>query len=480
MASDAWVFVCVSILAAREEGEGPVKDDVREKGLAEREAVRCRHEAMAGIWGFKKAPVSEKGFQAGEAVQSRGRILLKAVLTLVGGLVVVFAIVVVIIFARELIEDREQAAYLARHEASLVQEEARRLLAEYAEIAFLDSFPPSVRIALQGVPLYARTPQGYYTDLRAHESTWIRYLPVQESTVLRFDFAAEGFLPLSRQVAYYDWFPVRKGDITLQRIFRSIVLTPDTSPRLPYCEEEACEWTVFREIMFREQYGQMAQGILFEPSEKIGGLANALKVHPSLAAIAGVDLTQPIGQGLAEREGLGAEARNLLRYLTDHPFALYGQMTITTDTPGTRVFFLGEPLMAFRSSGAMSQVRVEPGEPFVFSTYGQGHPIVITDKLSLRLEAPDAPGYVTEILPHQWRCEPVEEEAAKGLFVPKFAQVEGGQDLQHYLCRYAIQIDVNFEAIREADQKSKAPADDASDSGSSDLGAGPSHRPVSS
>jgi len=456
-----------------------VKDDVREKGLAEREAVRSRHEAMAGIWGFKKVPASGKGVQGGEG-QNRTRVLLRAVLTVMGALVVVAAVVGIIAFAVGLLEDRDQEAYLARHEASLVQEEARRLSTEYAEIAFLDSFPPSVSIALQGVPLYARTPQGYYTDLRAHESTWIRYLPIQESTVLRFDFQAEGFMPLSRQVAYYDWFPVRKGDITLQRIFRSIVLTPDTSPRLPYCEGEACEWTVFREIMFREQYGQIAQGVLFEPSEKVGGLANALKVHPPLAEIAGVDLTQPIGPGLVEREGMGAEARNLLRYLSDHPFALYGEITITTDTPGTRVFFLGEPLMAFRSSGAMSQVRVEPGEPFVFSTYGQGHPIVITDKLSLRLEAPDAPGYVTEILPHQWRCEPVEEEVAKGLFVPKFAQVEGEQDLRHYLCRYAIQIDVNFEAIREADQKSKAQASEPLGSDSSDLGAGPFHRPASS
>ena len=60
--------------------------------------------------------------------------------------------------------------------------------------------------------------------------------------------------------------------------------------------------------------------------------------------------------------------------------------------------------MVVKASGSMSQVKVDPDKPYTFAVYGQGKPIEITEKLSIRLEAPNAPAYVTEILPHQWRC----------------------------------------------------------------------------
>ena len=160
---------------------------------------------------------------------------------------------------------------------------------------------------------------------------------------------------------------------------------------------------------------------------------------------------------LGIRATLPAAAQNLLHYIDKHPFSLYGSITVESDVPDTRVFFLGEPLMVVKESGSMSQIKAGPDAPVTFATYGQGHPIEITSPLSIRLEASGYPDYVAEILPHQWHCTPAADSAA--LTPPAFTQLDDYKaDFRHYVCDYSIHVRVNFAAIKEAASQNAEPA----------------------
>ena len=406
------------------------------------EDIAARHAAIQKVFGLNRT-YDER---SATTIQPEKQSSLKTTIVLLCTVILIGLIVFGFHYASKLLDQKSQREYEAKIQKDIAAEEARRNRIEYAEIAFLDSLPEQVTIALDGKKQYAKTKEGEYSELRAGKSTWIRYLPIKEDTILKFSFEAEGFRSLTRQVAYYDWFPAHKGDITLQKVFRKIVLEPDNSPRLPNCEGDACAWSVFREIVFRKQYAEMAAIGVVDEKDREKNRDRIFKTHPKLAASVGLDPAL-----LPKNDvGLSPAAQNLLNYIDKHPYALYGTITVTSDVPDTRVFFLGEPLMIVKESGSMSQVRVDPDKPVSFSTYGQGHPILISEPLSIRLEANGYPAYVTEILPHQWHCEPLFAEAIKTIDPPAFTQLDDvKQDFYHYICDYSVHVNVDFKAIRD-------------------------------
>ena len=414
--------------------------------------IAKQHEAICSLFGLKKTYEE----RANAASTPKTGLSTKQVVVLVLAALLIVGTIVGYSVAQKLIDQKEQDEVVAKKQREIEAEEARRNRTEFAEIAFLDSLPEQAAISMDGKKLYAKTPDGSYTALRAGKDTWIRYLPVKESTVIQFGFEAEGFRPLSRKIAYYDWYPAHKGDITLQKIFRKIVMEPDVTPRLSNCEGDACEWTVFREIMFRLKYAETAKIAVINEADRGVNRERVLRSHPALASAVGLDVAN-----LPKNDAdMPLAAQNLMQFVDKHPFDLYGTITVKSNVADTRVSFLGEPLMVFKASGSMSQVKVDPEAPYTFSTYGQGHPIVITEPLSLRLEAPGYPSYVTEILPHQWRCEPVSAEVQAALTAPAFTQLEDTKaDYHHYLCDYTIEIAVDFESIKAAaDQDAAAVA----------------------
>ncbi|MBR4985978.1 MAG: hypothetical protein IKY83_09595 [Proteobacteria bacterium] len=358
-----------------------------------------------------------------------------------------------------IIAKQEEARFIAEHDRKLAEEQARRNRTEYADIAFLESFPPNVAIAMDGKQLYARAKDGSYTELRARESTWIQNLPIKEDTVIKFSFAAEGFHPLTRTVAYYDWYPSNKaGANPLQKVFKKIVLEPEYAPRIPQCadlpkltkDDDPCEWSVFREIVFRERYAEAVKPLTIPEPEQRKSLAALLALHPLLAqAATGFD-PQTLGTNkpIVDPE-LPDATKSLLKTLTEHPFGLYGAITIKTDTPDTRVFFMSEPLMVVKASGSMSQVKVQPDAPYTFAVYGQGRPLEITQPMTIRLETDNAPAYVTEIAPHMWHCTPATAEMIPQIPAPPIAPEAQSPDYRHQLCDYSITISVDFKAINE-------------------------------
>ncbi len=228
------------------------------------------------------------------------------------------------------------------------------------------------------------------------------------------------------------------------------------SPRIAECAQlpkildaDPCEWTVFREIVFREKFAEAVQNLAVEGAPQRRMLKHLLTHNPALAQAArGFDIAVLDTDAEILAPDLPDSTKSLLKTLMDHPYALYGTITIETDSPDTRVFFMSEPLMVVKSSGSMSQVRINPGEPYTFAVYGQGRPLNITDTLSLRLETNDAPAYITEILPHQWHCDVPPVAEALDIPAPEIPQELMMPDYRHQLCSYSIRISVKFEDIR--------------------------------
>lgn len=358
--------------------------------------------------------------------------------------------------------DRESALAIAKHEAELAREQARRDRIEYADIAFLDSLPPQVAISMDGKALYAKTADGAYTELRARESAWIRNLPIKEDTVLKFGFSAEGFKPLTRSVAYYDWFPNRSpGGSRLQKAFKRIVLEPDNAPRVASCGELArigdadpCEWSVFREIAFRERYrAAVAAAAAPNPAQAEKLAAQNMILHPDMFRDVGL---QPDGAAALPADASDA-ARALWRHVSENPYGMYGRITIESDTPGARVFFMGEPLMILKPSGSYAQVQVSPGLPHAFSVYGNGRPIDIMQPMSIRLEAPGKPPYIAEITPLRWHCEVPGIDVISGLTPPAIPEPLMTPDYRHYMCDYRITVTAKFGEFGESRESGGRP-----------------------
>ena len=421
------------------------------------ESIAANHEAICQQLGLSK-PLEVRGKYEQEKQKLGARPYIVLFLTAA----VVAASVGAWFGFEYFVQKQEEERYIANLERKQAEEEARKNRIEYGDIAFLDSFPPNVAISMDGKQLYARSQDGSYTELRARESTWIRNLPIKGETILKFGFSAEGFKPLTRSVAYYDWFPSRKpGANPLEKAFKKIVLEPETTPRVAECDKlpvimdtPACEWTVFREIVFRERFAQAAKPLVLDESGQRAALKSQLTLHPLLAqAATGFDIKTLDTKAPVPNPELPDPTKSLLKSVMNNPFGLYGAITIETDTPETRVFFMSEPLMVVKASGSMSQVKVDPDKPYTFAVYGQGKPIEITEKLSIRLEAPNAPAYVTEILPHQWRCTIPAFENLSKIYAPTFAPEINSPDYRHFMCDYSLKISVNFEAIKafEAD-----------------------------
>ncbi|MBO4351375.1 MAG: hypothetical protein J6A01_10570 [Proteobacteria bacterium] len=421
------------------------------------EKTAADHEAIRAAFGLNK-PAEKRGMYEQDARKPGIRQFAVLFITLA----VVGASIAAWFGFEYLLDKEEEARFIAEHDRKIAEEEARRNRIEYADIAFLDSMPPAVAIAMDDKPLYARSKDGSYTELRARESTWIQNLPIKEDTILKFSFAAEGFKPLSRTVAYYDWFPSNKpGKNPLEKAFKKIVLEPDVSPRIAGCEQlppiletSGCEWTVVREIAFRERYAEAVKSLVPTEDQQRASLKSILSRNPLLAQAAnGFDVaTLDTGNPIIAPE-LPDATKSLLKTLTEHPYGLYGAITIETDMPDTRVFFMSEPLMVVKASGNMAQVKVQPNEPFTFAVYGQGKPIEITQLLSLRLEANDAPNYVTEIAPHQWHCEVPDINTALQIPAPEIPPELNMPEYRHQLCSYSIKISVKFQEIKKIEEE---------------------------
>ena len=415
-------------------------------------AIARDHAAIRSLYGLDKPAETRGAYET-----ARKPFGVKSFVVIVVSIAVVGGCVAMWFLFQHAVRAQEEARFIAEHQRKIDEELERRSRVEYADIAFLDSFPPAVAITMDGKPLYARSQDGSYSELRARESTWINNLPIREDTVVRFSFEAEGFKPLTRNVAYYDWYPTNKaGGNPLQKVYRKIVLEPDMSPRVPECAQlakigdaEPCEWSVMREIVFREKYAEAVQNLAVEDGQARQMLKHILAVNPELARAAqGFDAAAIDTAKELPDSALPEATRNLVHTLMTHPYGLYGTITVETDSPDTRVFFMSEPLMVVKSSGSMSQVRIQPGEPYTFAVYGQGRPIAINEKLSLRLETNDAPAYITEILPHQWHCDVPPIEQALAVPAPPIPQELMMPDYRHELCRYSIKISVKFADIR--------------------------------
>ncbi|MFA5625719.1 MAG: hypothetical protein WC966_11805 [Bradymonadales bacterium] len=336
-------------------------------------------------------------------------------------LIILISLVFVIYYATRLISERESEFAAQKREREVAEELARRSAVQYAQVAFLDSFPPLVNISDESGPLYAKNSDGSFTPLRARSSTWINYIPVSESTELHYYFTAEGFKRLKKTIAYADWYPNRDPEITLQKTYRKVVLEPIKTPVLPYCEalkehehfKNACDFLVFDEIVWREGY-----------NEKMSVLADS------------------------DENEKTAKSKTASQYTAEFPRQLTGSIEIRSDHADTKVFFMGEPLMIVRESGAMVQARVNPDEPFIFSTYGQERPISITQALSIRLEAPGQPPFVTEIQAHEWHCEPKDMESFLAIEPPPYVLDGSDALLLHYACDYNLVIDVQFKRFQ--------------------------------
>lgn len=423
----------------------------------ELERMADDHAAIQELLGLNK-PLAERG----KVKVEKKKLGVRPFVAIFVTICVIVASIAAWIGFEYLLAKQEEERAIAEHDRQIAEEEARRNRIEYADIAFLDSFPPNVAIAMDGKPLYARSQDGSYTELRARESTWIQNLPIKEDTVLKFSFAAEGFKPLTRSIAYYDWFPSNKpGKNPLQKSFKKIVLEPDVSPRVEQCAElpkiqdvDACEWTVFREIVFRERYAQAVKPLVIEETKQRDALKSSLALHPLLLqAATGFNASVLETKEPLISPDLPDATKSLLKTLTEHPYGLYGSITVETDSPDTRVYFMSEPLMVLKSTGSMSQVKVQPGEPYTFAVYGQGRPIEITQTLSLRLETNDAPAYVAEIMPHQWHCRIPDMKTALELMSPELAPEVASPDYRHYLCDYSIKISVDFKGIKEIESE---------------------------
>lgn len=427
------------------------------------------HAAIRAIFGLDK-PLNARATPVQAAPEKRKSPLINIAIALV---VVAICAGAWVAYDRHL-KAEEEALALAKHQHELDREEARRNRIEYADIAFLDSLPPLAVISMEGKPLYARTDDGAYTELRARESTWIRNLPIKEDTVLHFGFDAEGFRHLSRSVAYYDWFPSHKpGGNPLQKAFRKVVLVPDESPRIEACAQlptqdgaAPCEWTVFREIAFRVRYAEAVKQAEVQESLQHQLLVQNFSMHPNLAQAAGVAPGADLRAPFPAAEAPDA-VKMLVKNLNEKPFGLYGSLTIQTDTPNTRVFFMKEPLMVVKPSGAMAQVQVQPGQPYTFAVYGAGRPLDISQNMSLRLEAPNAPSYVTEITPLQWRCQVPGIEKLLSLIPPALPDELKSPDYRHYMCDYTLTVSVKFEDIKALEnEKNTAQAPTKTDNAS--------------
>ncbi|MBQ9395519.1 MAG: hypothetical protein IJU23_08375 [Proteobacteria bacterium] len=416
-------------------------------------SVAADHEAIQGLLGLSK-PLSERG----KFEQEKKSLGVRPFIVLFISAAVIAGSIAAWFGFQYALDKQEEARFIAKKELELAEEEARHNRIEYADIAFLDSFPPAVAIAMDGKLMYARSKDGSYTELRARESTWIQNLPIKEDTVLKFTFEAEGFRTLSRSVAYYDWFPSNKpGGNPLQKAFKKIVLEPDVSPLLPSCEtqprimdSDPCEWSVFREIAFREKYAETVKPLVANETKQRESLKSLLTLHPLLAAAAtGFDVSTLNTNKPIIAPELPDATKALLKTLTEQPYGLYGSITIETDSPDTKVFFMSEPLMVVKSSGSMSQVKIQPGEPYTFATYGQGKPIDIAQTLSLRLETNNAPAYIAEITPFQWHCAVPDAAVIPQLSAPEIPAEANSPDYRHYVCDYSIKISVKFKEILE-------------------------------
>ena len=431
--------------SAREPAAQPLEASVAQEG-DQIDKLRGDHRAICAQLGLNK-PLAARGAVSCDAPKTGKR----PYVVLGVAIVVLAAIVGIYVAFYRYVDYRESELAIARHDAELAKEQARRDRVEYADIAFLDSLPPYVAISMDGKALYAKTPDGAYTELRARESTWIRNLPIKEDTVLKFGFSAEGFRPLTRSVAYYDWFPSRTpGANPLQKAFRRVVLEPDNAPRVAECarlprigDADPCDWSVFREIAFRERYHEAVKSVVVDEASVPKLIAQNMALHPDMFREVGLDPEQ----GAKLPDGAGDAARALYKSVSENPFGMYGRVTIESDTPNTRVFFMSEPLMVLKPSGSYAQVQVSPGAPYAFSVYGNGRTIDVMQTLSFRLEAPDKPVYITEVTPLQWQCKTPGIDTVLGLLPPAIPDALMSPDYRHYMCDYHVKISVKFEEL---------------------------------
>lgn len=439
----------------------------------ENEDIVAEHAQLRVMFGLDK-PLSQRGCPVGEsAPRGPGA---RPFLVVAVAIAVVAASVAAWLWYGRCLDRQEEELAMAKIREQREAEEARRNRIEFGSIAFLDSVPPLVAISMDGRPLYARSKDGSYTELRARESSWIHNLPIKEDTILHFGFSAEGFKPLTRSVAYYDWLPSRTpGGADLQKAFTKVYLEPDVSPRIPDCAQlpelngvSPCEWTVLREIGFRTRYAEalpaLSAVLPADDKSRRARLAQIFKIHPALAVSArGFDPAQ-LDQPRPYPPADAPEAtRNLLRQLEASPYGLYGSITVQTDTPQTRVFFMSEPLMEFKASGSMVQVQVQPDAPYTFSTYGQGRPIDIAEPMTVRLEAPGLPAYVAEISPLQWHCQIPALDVVREAIAPVFPADLASPDFLHYLCDYSLTVSVRFEEIRALEAERQKALQNASE-----------------
>lgn len=361
---------------------------------------------------------------------------------------VVVAVVAVCV-AREAVNAHEDEISTERYIRAMEEEDARRNVIQYAKAGFLDSFPPNVTISDETGVLYAKNEDGSYSELRARKKTWIQNIPVKEDVIRKYKFNSEGFHELTKTIAYYDWYPTRDPEIPLQKVYTHLELAPKTSPLLPYCSElaevpayeNACNATIFSELMGRAFYERLIK----EHKEKQESENISAQNSPSTPANG-----TSSANAVPVRPTTGTPAENT--ETIPYPEKLYGEIRIHTDTPETKVFFMGEPLMMTKESGSMVQVRVQPDAPYAFSTFGNQRPIPISDPLSIRLEAPGLPPFVTEILTHQWHCTPVSKEEALKMAVPPYLVTDNSMVHLQHLCRYSIDIDVSFSKIKAASE----------------------------
>jgi len=311
-------------------------------------------------------------------------------------LIAVAAIVGLIIGAVQMLDKRQEEIEEAAAERERKAEEEKEPEVRYGNIAMMASEPPRALVLEGGNPIYVKTPDGEYTELRVAPDTRIQNIKIEEGNVVRYTLESEGFKPYEIELDEYAWTPI-PGSGDWEKVYTKIRMEPEEGRFLSNCEEV-------------ETLGPPYDNIcLVSRSEEIMSRKDFERIY--------VDPE------------------------TEQPVRLHGELTVTSDPPGAKIFFNSKPLM--KPDGTQATT------PYTFTEYGkdaEGNPKKVSvtgansdGRLSIRLEKEGLAPYVTGIWPHHWTCDPETNiEEIKAMKVPKKTE-EAAPDMFHYLCDYSLE-----------------------------------------
>ena len=302
-------------------------------------------------------------------------------------LIIVIAVMGGLVYQAKVMLKERQSEIEARERLAKAEAEASKVPdTRYGNIALMASTPKKALILQNGEPIYAKTKDGVWTELRTGPSSRVQNIKIEEGVPTKFSVVSEGYQPYEISISEYDWVPIpATGD--WEKVYNNIKLEPITSPLVQNCAE----------------------------LELLGGVyTEACKVK----------LTDEIStRGDYE-----------LSYAT----RLTGDLTVESEPSGAKIFLYGNPLI--KDDGQQATT------PYTFSIYGkdskgEDKKLKVTGEgTSIRLEMDGMEPYLGTLFEHQWHCAPeTRAEIVKVLVVPEKLEETAPNMLQH-LCTYTAAI----------------------------------------